>query len=926
MLHFFPLGWRLLASLLLMLSGLGLLPHTALAQALPTFDMAVRVLGPGPSGQRPFSGDVAVDAAGNSYTSGRFTTSVRFDNRTLTATSGSDVYVAKMDATGKPNWIVTIGAAIGSGGGPYGNNDTALAIDAGGNVCLAASFTSPTLTLGSTTLTNAGGSDLFVARLDANGNWLSAVRAGGAGDETLTGLVLDASNNAYLSGSFTGTALFGGTALASAGDRDFFAARLDANGTWRWAVRGGSTAFDAATDVALDAAGHAYLTGQVWGNAGQVGPFGLAQSAFVARLDAGTGTFQRVTAVAPGVSSSLTSGYFWGHLAVDAAGACYLTGSYLGTLTFGAFTVVNPGTTVSLNDVFVAKLDAAGTWQWASTAGGPYGTYCSGIAVDDRGGIYIAGTFRGPAQFGATALVSQNVSLLSEDVYVAKLDAAGRWLWAVPAGGPQSDANTGFALGPFATPYIVGEHFSPAANFGPLVVPGEVVFLGSTYLARMQPNRLRISGDSVLCIGSTAQLTASTLGTGISWRWSTGATTPTITVVQPGTYTATATFPGGYTLSETYRVRSIAAPTVAITGAAGFLCPGTPRQLLAVAPGAVGWRWSTGATTPGISVTQPGTYSVTATFASACTATAQAVVVANALRISGRVQLCPGQSTTLTAAGTGAAVAAYRWDTGATTPTLLVGQAGTFRVTATFADGCQLSATHTVGPPVAKVASVSGDTLLCPGAALTLTALNPDASTYRWNTGATTPTITVAQPGTYGVVLTYPGGCTSRDSLRVRAAPTIPAAATLGADTTLCLEQPLLLRAPLVTGPGVTLRWADGSRGPTLTVREPGTYSLQIRTPCDSLTLRRRVAYTSCLLIPNVITPNGDRQNDRFALQNLPRGDWALTLYNRWGRQVYHTNAYQQDWGPDAAAGTYYYLLRHTTDNATYKGWVEVVR
>lgn len=887
--------------------------------------MAVRVLAanPGPTGSgpigRPYSSDVVVDAAGNSYVSGFFSGSVRFNSATIVANPGN-VFVAKIDAAGNYRWIATIAGNTTGPGGRSGLEGISLAIDAAGNVYVAGSFSSSTLTLGGITLTNAGGTDLFVAKLDANGNWLSAVRAGGASNEGLNGIALDRNGNAYLAGRFNGTTIIGSTTLSSAGLNDLFVARLNANGAWAWVVQGGTGGTDTATDVALDALGHVYITGQMATAGGQLGTIPLQGPSFVARLDAATGAYQRGTSFVAG------TGFYAGQLAVDASGTCYLASSYLGNATFGSFTISSIGAGISLDDVFVAKLDAAGTWQWASTAGGTYGAYCSGIAVDERGSVYIAGSFRGPTQFGATSLNSQNGNLAFSDVYVAKLSAAGNWLWAVPAAGFQDDISTGIALGPYATPHIAGEYFSSSMALGSITIPGETVFSASTYVARMQPNRLRIAGDSVLCSGGTTQLTASTLGVAAGWRWNTGATGAIITVTQPGTYTVTAAFPNGYTLSESFRVRSIGAPTVVVTGTAGYLCPGTPRQLTAVAAGATGWRWSTGATTPAITVTQPGTYTVTATFSSACTTTAQAVVAGNAVRISGRLQLCPGQSTTLTAAATGAAVTGYRWDTGATTPTLLVGQAGTFRVTATFADGCQLTATHTVGPPVAEVASVSGDTILCRGTTLTLTALNSDAIAYRWNTGATTPTIAITQPGTYGVVLSYTGGCTSRDSLRVLPAPVIPTGLTLGRDTTVCLEEPLLLRAPVVSGPSVAWRWSDGSQGPTFTAREPGVYSLQIRTPCETITLRRTVNQTSCLLIPNIITPNDDRQNDRFVVQNMTGGAWSLTLYNRWGRQVYHTSNYQQEWGKDAPAGVYYYILRRPIVNVLYKGWLEVIR
>ena len=75
--------------------------------------------------------------------------------------------------------------------------------------------------------------------------------------------------------------------------------------------------------------------------------------------------------------------------------------------------------------------------------------------------------------------------------------------------------------------------------------------------------------------------------------------------------------------------------------------------------------------------------------------------------------------------------------------------------------------------------------------------------------------------------------------------------------------------------------------------------------------------------LPNIITPNGDGLNDRFVVKGLARGPWALTLYNRWGREVYATVDYGHDWGGDAPAGVYYYLLWQ--GRARYKGTLEVL-
>ncbi|MBJ6109236.1 VCBS repeat-containing protein [Hymenobacter sp. BT523] len=79
-------------------------------------------------------------------------------------------------------------------------------------------------------------------------------------------------------------------------------------------------------------------------------------------------------------------------------------------------------------------------------------------------------------------------------------------------------------------------------------------------------------------------------------------------------------------------------------------------------------------------------------------------------------------------------------------------------------------------------------------------------------------------------------------------------------------------------------------------------------------------------LLPNIITPNNDRHNDLFVINEPDRGPWALTVYTRWGQRVYHSPNYQNDWGADSPGGTYFYLLQPADGGPARKGWVEVVR
>lgn len=79
--------------------------------------------------------------------------------------------------------------------------------------------------------------------------------------------------------------------------------------------------------------------------------------------------------------------------------------------------------------------------------------------------------------------------------------------------------------------------------------------------------------------------------------------------------------------------------------------------------------------------------------------------------------------------------------------------------------------------------------------------------------------------------------------------------------------------------------------------------------------------------MPNIITPNGDGQNDQLKIEGLVNKEWALTIYNRWGKEVYRSPAYAQDWNAAGLpGGTYYYRLWQPTSGRAYTGWLDVVR
>ncbi len=79
------------------------------------------------------------------------------------------------------------------------------------------------------------------------------------------------------------------------------------------------------------------------------------------------------------------------------------------------------------------------------------------------------------------------------------------------------------------------------------------------------------------------------------------------------------------------------------------------------------------------------------------------------------------------------------------------------------------------------------------------------------------------------------------------------------------------------------------------------------------------------VFIPNLITPNGDGSNEDWLIQNLGTDPWQLQICNQWGKVVYATTHYQNEWCAQGIPnGLYYYIL--TNGHRRYKGWLQVLR
>ena len=169
---------------------------------------------------------ISTDAGGNVLVTGSFfADSITFGSTTLINAGGgnADIFVVKYDASGNALW------AKSAGGTSSDDEGLGISTDASGNVLVTGFFSSPTITFGSTTLTNAGSRDIFVVKYDASGNALWAKSAGGtSSDDRGFAISTDASGNVLVTGSFQSSSItFGSTTLTNAGSTDIFVAKLN---------------------------------------------------------------------------------------------------------------------------------------------------------------------------------------------------------------------------------------------------------------------------------------------------------------------------------------------------------------------------------------------------------------------------------------------------------------------------------------------------------------------------------------------------------------------------------------------------------------------------------------------------------------------------------------------------------------------------
>lgn len=387
-----------------------------------------------------------------------------------------------------------------------------------------------------------------------------------------------------------------------------------------------------------------------------------------------------------------------------------------------------------------------------------------------------------------------------------------------------------------------------------------------------------ISGDNVLCGGTTGTLTA--IGTFDSVRWSTNATTTSINITQSGTYSVTAySNSNGCSGTASFEVARISIDYF-LDKKLDSICTGDTAKFI-LSAGDLG-----SSPVDTFTFTQPGRYLVSYQTPSCGLFTDSVVVLGKSISkpaITGNLSICQQQSTTLDA---GANYDSYAWQpNGESTQTITASQPGTYTVIVKKGNCSATNAVTVVQAASLNPFSLGNDTVFCGSFSKVLSTGNQSTI---WSTGVTAAQISVSQPGQ--VIATQSNNCNTVSDTIVISQNPIPSV-FIGNDTAFC-EGELLLSAPSEMNSYV---WNNGATSQTITVSQEGTYSVKITdanncSNSDSITIS-----SNCLndiWIPNAFSPNNDGVNDVFMVRGNPQNTTIekMLVYNRWGNKVFEAN------------------------------------
>ncbi|MGK3967864.1 hypothetical protein WMF38_27305 [Sorangium sp. So ce118] len=410
---------------------------------------------------------VAFDGEGNILVAGSFTGTLG----STQSLGSNDGFITKLEPSGDTfaNWPRTFG-------GPGTDHCSVVARDADNNVIVAGTFDGDA-NIGGTSFTSRGSTDVFVAKLDPQGNVLWVASISGVNAELVHGIAVDPENNIVVAGEIGSTATLRDAmartrTMMGNGGGDAFVVKLDGAGGLLWDSHFGNPSHQAALDVAITPDNDVVVVGRSSGTV-EFGRFVLSatdQDAFVAKLDATTGEPSWAKILGGSMDQEFAG------VAADHEGNIVVAGSTRGAINFdGLFSAYAGGT-----DAVVAAFGADGRHLWNHSYGDAANQRVLGVAADQAGNFLLVGEFEGSLNVLTPPLSSRG----GHDAFLAKLDPAGETVWAKPFGNDMDQRATAVDVDALGTIVLTGR-FSGSIDLGGDLMTSTAGH--NAFVAKLQP-------------------------------------------------------------------------------------------------------------------------------------------------------------------------------------------------------------------------------------------------------------------------------------------------------------------------------------------------------------------------------------------------------------------------------------------------------
>jgi hypothetical protein len=528
---------------------------------------------------------VEVDAAGTITIAGTFDGpeltlgTIKLTNTNSNITNPTaDVFMARLNSAG--TWTQAINLPSSS----FGNDGIrALSVDASGTATVVGNSDILAPSVGSLLRAN-----MFIGRWNSSGVYIPVIQSTTNQTAYVYAAKVDATGTITLAGTFTSSSLtLGTTTVINVSGRDLFAARITSAGTCTWATKASGIVSNmygvSISALAINAAGAVTITGNFDSptlNFGTISlansdPTGLTTNLFVASLN-NNGTWTQAVRAGGNTNSAgeLILNQF---LALDADGTATLVGYFVTpTATFGNIKLINAGSgaTAVSNDIFVARLNSSGVWTQAVRAGGSNNDGVAAFLIDDAGNVTVSGGFQSAVcNFGAIAFTNTGPTTTS-DIFIAQLSNAGVWTQAISLGGKGSEAASALAIDATGAFTIGGSYTSLPLSFGTTTLTLSPLSSTQAFVAKL--SSLPPANDAaVLAVYAQGKVITGGLQVVQATVRNTGSQTLT-------NYPVTLTVAGATVFTDTKTVASLPASTSAIVTFTAYAANTTGANVITV--------------------------------------------------------------------------------------------------------------------------------------------------------------------------------------------------------------------------------------------------------------------------------------------------------------------------------------------------------